>query len=151
MFEWFIIKTGCKKISQIFIKNFIYSLKELKGKHKRFNIFHKICGFAGYRKKNMQEDLEYVFFQSHKAWYYLLKLGLWYRKKLNSNPTGFHLFPPLQCEEIFKIPLRKIYELIEDFLISEEIEVPKDLNLKIDYYAINEISKYKMHDEDFQK
>jgi hypothetical protein len=36
-----------------------------------------------------------------------------YRKKLSDNPTGYHLLPPLSCEEIFKLPLRKIYELVE--------------------------------------
>lgn len=98
LFEWFIIRTGCKKIAQIFVKNFLYSLKELKGRHKRFSIFYRICGFSGFRGRNMQEDLEGIFFSSHICWYYLIKLAMMYRKKLNENPTGFHLFPPLTCE-----------------------------------------------------
>ena len=76
----------------------MFSVKQLKNRHKRFNIFSKICGFNGFRKRNMQEDLEYIFFQTHRTWYYLLKIALIYRKKLNDNPTGYHLFPPIQCE-----------------------------------------------------
>ena len=56
---------------------------------------------------------------------------------MNENPTGFHLFPPLACEGIFKLPLRKIYEVVEEFLTEEGIEIPTDLTNKIDYYAIN--------------
>ena len=74
-----------------------------------------------------------------------------YRKKINDNPTGYHLFPPIACEDIFKIPLRKVYEIIDEFFDNEEIEKPADLHNKIDYYAINEISKFKSHDEGFQK
>lgn len=119
LITWFLVRTGSKKIAQIFVKNFMYSVKELKSRHKRFNIFNKICGFSGFRKKNIQEDLEYIFFQTQKAWYLVIKLALMYRKKLNDNPTGYHLFPPLQCESIFKLPLRKIYEIVEEFLTSE--------------------------------
>ena len=54
MMSWFLVRTGSKKIAQIFTKNFLYSVKELKGKHKRFNIFAKICGFNGFRKKSIQ-------------------------------------------------------------------------------------------------
>lgn len=49
------------------------------------------------------------------------------------------------------MPLRKIYEIIEEFLKSEDIEVPNDLTQKIDHYCINEISKFKSTDEEFQK
>ena len=57
LIEWFLVRTGSKKVAQIFTKNFMYSVKELKNRHKRFNIFAKICGFNGFRKKNVQEDL----------------------------------------------------------------------------------------------
>ncbi len=57
MISWFLVRTGSKKIAQIFTKNFMYSVKEMKNRHKRFNIFAKICGFNGFRKKNIQEDL----------------------------------------------------------------------------------------------
>jgi hypothetical protein len=60
-----------------------------------------------------------------------------YRKKLSENPTGYHIMPPLPCEDIFKLPLRKIYELVEDFLTSEDIEIPQELTQKIDHYCIN--------------
>lgn len=99
----------------------------------------------------MQEDLEYIFFQTQRAWYYLIKIALLYRRKINDNPTGYHLFPPLPCESIFKLPLRKVYELIEEFLIDEGVDIPSDLTNRIDYYAINEISKFKSHDENYQK
>lgn len=35
--------------------------------------------------------------------------------------------------------------------MSEGFELPADLSTQIDYYSINEISKFKSHDEDFQK
>ena len=54
LFEWFIIRTGCRKIAQIFVKNFLYSLRELKGTHKRFALFFRICGHSGFKKRNMQ-------------------------------------------------------------------------------------------------
>jgi hypothetical protein len=41
-----------------------------------------------------------------------------YRKKLNENPSGYHLLPPIPCEAIFKLPLRKIYEVIDEFFDS---------------------------------
>lgn len=52
--EWFIIKTGTKKIAQIFVKNFVYALKELKRRHKRFHLFDRICGIGWIRGRNMQ-------------------------------------------------------------------------------------------------
>ena len=54
LFEWFIIRTGCRKIAQIFVKNFLYSLKELRTSHKRFAIFYRISGHSGYQKRNVQ-------------------------------------------------------------------------------------------------
>lgn len=54
MLEWFVIRTGNKRTAQIFTKNFMFSIKQLKGRHKRFNIFSKLCGFNGFRKKNLQ-------------------------------------------------------------------------------------------------
>ena len=78
-----------------------------------------------------------MFYQTNLAWYYLVKLALAYRKKLNSNPTGYHIFPPIGCEEIFKLSLRKGYELIEEFFTEEGIPVPEGLTQKIDHYAIN--------------
>ena len=83
LFEWFIIRTGNRKIAQIFVKNFLYSLKELKTHHKRFAIFYRISGHSGFKKRNMQEDLEGIFFTTHLCWYYLLKLSMMYRKRLN--------------------------------------------------------------------
>lgn len=149
--QWFVMRTGCKKVAQIFVKNFQYSLKELRTAHKRFWLFQRLCGWSGFKRRNMQEDLECVFFSTSLAWYYLVRLALMYRKKLNENPTGFHIMPPLPCEDIFKLPLRKVYDLIEEFLAAEEIEAPADLTQRIDHYCINEISKFKSSDEDFQK
>lgn len=31
------------------------------------------------------------------------------------------------------------------------MEIPHNLNNQIDFYSINEISKFKSHDEEFQK
>lgn len=59
--------------------------------------------------------------------------------------------PPLPCEDIFKLPLRKVYDIIEEFLKGEDIEIPSDLTQRIDHYCINEISKFKSGDEEFQK
>jgi hypothetical protein len=89
---------GSKKIAQILIKNFLYSVKKFRNKHKRFFVFNRICGFASVRGKNLQEDVEHLFYQTNLAWYYLVKLALMYRKKLNENPTGYHIFPPINCE-----------------------------------------------------
>jgi hypothetical protein len=49
------------------------------------------------RKKNIQEDIEYLFYQSNIAWYYLVKIALMFRKKLNDNTSGYHIFPPINC------------------------------------------------------
>ena len=149
--QWFVVRTGCKKVAQIFVKNLQYSLKELRGVHKRFWLFQRLCGWSGFKRRNLQEDLECLFFSTSLAWYYLVRLALMYRRKLSENPTGFHFMPPLPCEDIFKLPLRKIYDLIEEFLAGEELEVPADLTQRIDHYCINEISKFKSSDEDFQK
>ena len=54
MIEWFLIRMGNKKVAQIFTKNFMHSIKELKNRHKRFNLFAKFCGFNGFRKKSIQ-------------------------------------------------------------------------------------------------
>ena len=54
LYEWFIIRTGCRKIAQIFVKNFLYSLKELRSAHKRFSTFYRITGMSGFKKRNMQ-------------------------------------------------------------------------------------------------
>jgi len=51
--------------------------------HKRFWIFYRICGVGGIRGRNMQEDLEGIFFTTQLSWYYVIKLALLYRKKLN--------------------------------------------------------------------
>lgn len=55
--EWFVVRTGCKKVAQLFLKNLQYSLRELKTIHKRFWLFQRLCGWAGCRGRNMQEDL----------------------------------------------------------------------------------------------
>jgi hypothetical protein len=107
--EWFVVRTGCKKVAQLFLKNLQYSLREMRTIHKRFWLFQRLCGWAGCRGRNMQEDLESVFFGTHLCWYYLVRLALLYRGKLADNPNGYHLLPPLPCEDIFKLPLRKIY------------------------------------------
>ncbi len=57
----------------------------------------------------MQEDLESVFFGTHICWYYLVRIALLYRAKIADNPSGYQFIPPLPCEDIFKLPLRKIY------------------------------------------
>ena len=54
IYEWFIVRTGSKKIAQILLKNFLYSIKKSRNKHKRFGIFNKICGFTPVRGKNLQ-------------------------------------------------------------------------------------------------
>jgi len=53
-YEWFIIRSGSKQIAQILLKNFFYSIKKYRNKHKRFGIFNKICGFSQVRGKNLQ-------------------------------------------------------------------------------------------------
>lgn len=98
VYEWFIIRTGSKKVSQILLKNFIYSVRKYRNKHKRLSTFNRICGYSGIRGKNIQEDIEHLFYQTNLAWYYLIKLALMFRKRLNENPNGYQLFPPINCE-----------------------------------------------------
>lgn len=46
VFEWFIIKTGCKVVAQIFCKNFILSIKSLRKSHKRYELAAKLMGIT---------------------------------------------------------------------------------------------------------
>lgn len=149
--EWFVIRTGCKRIGQIFLRNFVYSLRELRGLHKRFGLMERLCGCAELRGRNMGEDLEVLFFSTHICWYYWVRLGLMYRGRINENPTGYPLLPPLPCEDVFKVPLRKVYEMVEEFCKAEEIELPADYTNRIDRYCINEISRFRSNDDEFQK
>jgi hypothetical protein len=52
--EWFVVRTGCKKVAQLFVKNLQYSLREMRTSHKRFWLFQRLCGWAGIRGRNMQ-------------------------------------------------------------------------------------------------
>lgn len=92
-----------------------------------------------------------MFHQTQLVWYYYVKVALWYRKKLNENPSGYPIVPPMAVEDITRLSLRKTYELIDEFFESEGWERPSDLHTKVDLYSINEISKFRMQDEEFQK
>lgn len=102
----------------------MYSVKEFKNKHKRFHNFARMCGFNGLKKKSVIDDLTEIYFSTQKAWYLWIKLCIFYRNKLSDNHSGFHLLPPISCEAIFKLSLRKVYELVEEFLVSENYQVP---------------------------
>lgn len=53
MYEWFLVKTGAKKVAQIFCKNFLLSLSELRRSSKRYHLFSKLAGLLRPKKKNL--------------------------------------------------------------------------------------------------
>jgi len=119
LYEWFLVKTGSKKVAQIFCKNFLLSLSELRRSSKRYHLFSKLAGLLRPKKKNLLEDLDLIFHQSQLVWYYYVKVALCYRKKLNENPSGYPIVPPTTVEDITRLSLRKTYELIDEFFESE--------------------------------
>ena len=151
VYEWFIIKMGHKTVAQIFCKNFVFSIKSLRKSHKRYELACKLMGISEVRHKSLMEDLEQVFCQTQLAWYYYVKVLLTYRHKFNPNNSGYPILPHLNCEEVMKLPLRKTYELINEFFEEEGLHKPEDLNVKFDLYCINEISLFKVGTEEFDK
>lgn len=113
LYEWFLIKTGSKKVAQIFCKNFLLSLSELRRSNKRYHLFSKLAGLLRPKKKNLMEDLDLIFHQTQLVWYYYVKIALVYRRKLNENPSGYPIVPPTAVEDITRLSLRKTYELID--------------------------------------
>lgn len=83
LYEWFVLKSGSKKVAQILCKNFVLSLAEMRRDNKRYHLFSKLAGLLKPRGKNLLEDLDLLFHQTQLAWYYYLKIALAYRRKLN--------------------------------------------------------------------